>query len=115
MLFSEFKEATGCKDTEYNHKVYRDLEVMYMNSNISKMEIYAYGRKLVDNSKTEEEIRFEKQIQEEIKRYRFLIADEKQSLEFYKSVGNKDMQKYCRKNIKAFQNKIRELKWVMEV
>ena len=50
MLYSEFVAGTGCKDNEHNYKVYKDLEVMYMNSDMSKAEIYAYGAKLVDNS-----------------------------------------------------------------
>ena len=49
MLFSEFIEGTGCKDNMHNFKVYKDLEVMYMNSDISKEYIFEYGKKLVDN------------------------------------------------------------------
>ena len=45
MLFSEFVEGTGCKDNEKNYEVYKNLEIMYMNSNMSKAEIYEYGKK----------------------------------------------------------------------
>lgn len=49
MLYSEFVEGTGCKENMHNFKVYRDLEVMYINSNLTKEQIYEYGKKLVDN------------------------------------------------------------------
>lgn len=55
MLWHEFIAGTGCRDTEYNYQVYKDLEIMYMNSDMSKGKIYEYGRKLVDNSLTEAE------------------------------------------------------------
>lgn len=49
MLFSEFVENVGCKENAHNFKVYQNLEVMYMNSDISKEAVYEYGKKLVDN------------------------------------------------------------------
>ena len=59
MMYCEFVAGTGCKDTPHNYKVFEDLEVMYMNSDLSKEQIYEYGKKLVDNSKTEKELAFE--------------------------------------------------------
>ena len=50
MLYSEFIEGTGCQDNRHNFKVFQDLEVMYMNSNLTKEQIYEYGKKLVDNT-----------------------------------------------------------------
>ena len=49
MLFSEFVENVGCKENAHNFKVYQDLEIMYMNSDISKEAVYEYGKKLVNN------------------------------------------------------------------
>ena len=49
MLYSEFIEGTGCQDNHHNFKVFQDLEVLYMNSDISKEHIYEYGKKLVRN------------------------------------------------------------------
>lgn len=113
MLFSEFKEGTGCRDNEYNHKVYRDLEVMYMNSELSKAEIYEYGKKLVDNSKSEKELEFERQIKEEIEIYKTKIVAEKNDVEYRKAIEDKDMLAYHRNNIRHYRQKIRELKWVL--
>ena len=56
MLWHEFIAGTGCRDTEHNYQVYKDLEIMYMNSDMGKEKIYQYGRKLVDNSLTDKEI-----------------------------------------------------------
>ena len=63
MLYGEFIEGTGCKDNEHNYKVYCDLEIMCMNSDMSKAEIYEYGKKLVDNSKSEKRAGFRSQDQ----------------------------------------------------
>ena len=70
MLWSEFIEGTGCKDTEKNYNVYKELEVIYMNTDCSKAHIYEMGKKLVDNSKTEAEVEFERKIKEEIQFYK---------------------------------------------
>lgn len=91
MLFSEFQENTGCKDNEHNHKLYKRLEILYMNDDsVTKADVYEMGKKLMDNSKTEEEIKFEngltcemncykddiKKYRAEIRQYKALIADE---------------------------------------
>ena len=116
MMYSEFIEGTGCKDNEHNYKVYKDLELMYMNSDtLSKADIYEYGKKLVDNSKTAEQIEFENKIKAEIQKYKDEIKEHQEAIkreeEFvYKSATYikycKDAKKYCR-------GKIRELKWVL--
>lgn len=59
MMYSEFIEGTGCKENAHNYKVFKDLEVMYMNSDLTKEDIYEYGKKLVDNSKSPEELKVE--------------------------------------------------------
>ena len=129
MMYSEFAENVGCRDNEHNHKVFRDLEILYMNSNLSKEEIYEYGKKLVDNSKTEEEIEFERNInnqiaefKEQIKQYR---ADEKKYLAFYEEEKVayklspraynywKEQAKWQRELIRQARRRINDLKWVL--
>lgn len=62
MLYEEFVKGTGCKETEHNYRVYRHLETLYvygkdwMGEDISKELIYEYGKKLVDNSPSPEEL-----------------------------------------------------------
>ena len=113
MLFSEFIQGTGCANNEYNHKVYKDLEVMYTNSNLSKEEIYEYGKKLVDNTPSERMLELERQIKEEIKLYQTKIDAEKHDVEYRKSIEDKRMLAYHRENIRRYRQKIRELKWVL--
>ena len=88
MLYSEFIENTGCKDSEYNYQVYKNLEVMYMNSDISKEVIYEYGKKLVDNSKSQAVIEFEEGITKKIEEKKKLIEDNKWSIEYYNDLLN---------------------------
>lgn len=108
MLFSEFVEGTGCRETDHNYQIYKELEIIYMNSDCSKQYIYEMGKKLVDNSKTPEEIAIEetvkaeiKNLKEELKQYR---AEAKRYEEYHKTrEDKKDMfwrdQLYCTKRM----------------
>ena len=114
MLWSEFVTGTGCKDSEHNYKVYKDLEVMYMNSDMSKSEIYEYGKKLVDNSKSESELKLEAEIKAEIKdlkdRIEYCkreIEYEKRNLEYWKEQKEKFMAGIKRDSINYYKNEIR--------
>ena len=125
MMYSEFVAGTGCKENEHNYKVYRDLEVMYMNSDLSKDEIYEYGKKLVDNSKSEEEIRVENRINSEIEDEKDLIKWYKEKITLYTMFINetqcsfeeekeyKDWIKSYENMIKRSRNKINELKRIL--
>ena len=117
MLYSEFIEGTGCKDTEKNYKVYKDLEIMYMNSNMSKSEIYEYGKKLVDNSKTEKELQLEQKIKEQITECKeFIKANQHwvdyhtQMARFYKENGEKESYRHQRDMAQSHKAEIRRLK-----
>ena len=127
MMYCEFAEAVGCKNNEHNRKVFDDLEVMYMNSDLSKEQIYEYGRKLVDNSKSEEELKLEAEInaeidmlKREIEQYKDWVDVDEQSLRLWKSYEDKDMIKRYRNSIKFWKeeiktrrNRISALKWVL--
>lgn len=114
MLYSEFIEGTGCKDNAHNYKVYKDLEVMYMNSDLCKADVYEYGKKLVDNSRSVEEIEFEKGIKEQIKALKAENEINKRQIEFYEFVEDKNMVDYYKKEIKHNKRKIAELNWVLQ-
>ena len=120
MLYSEFVDGTGCRENEYNFKVYKDLEVMYMNTGMSKQEIYEYGKKLVDNSDTPEQIALKERIRQEIAGHKSQIESYKKDLEFQKQMfecdGNKDRRKtmqYTRQAIRKERQMIQALKWVL--
>lgn len=121
MLYQEFVKGTGCKETDHNYQVYRDLEILYMNSDKTKDEIYEYGKKLVDNSKTEKELELEARIQAEIKSHQMMIEAYKNDITLQESLYEYDRdreRKLCIKHfkdeIKRERNMIRSLKWVLE-
>jgi hypothetical protein len=116
MLFSEFQENTGCRDNPQNHQLYRELEIIYMNTDCSKEHIYDMGKKLMDNSKTEEEIRLEKEIKAEIEQHKGFAKDYGKQIELEKSlpISNKEYIKYCRSMMKYHKQRICELKWILD-
>lgn len=127
MMYNEFAEGTGCKDNAHNYKVYRNLEVMYMNSDMSKAEIYEYGKKLVDNSKSEAELKVEAEVKaeiekhkEEIARYKEWIEQNEEMVIYWKDQMDKEMVAFYKNPIKAWKEQIRyhreqirALKWVL--
>ena len=124
MLYGEFITGTGCKDNEHNYKVYKDLEIMYMNSDMSKAEIYEYGKKLVDNSKSKEQIEFEEQVKAEIKDCKNNIAWLKENVKRYREhieiSETKEEKRMWRclmnvskRSIKDYKGRIEALKWVL--
>ena len=70
MLYDEFLVGTGCKDRACNYKVYRDLEILYVNSDLTKEEIFEYGKKLVNNDLTDAQVEWNRQVDEEIAEYK---------------------------------------------
>lgn len=110
MLWREFMEGTACKDTPYNYQVYKDLEILYMNSDKTHAEIYEYGKKLVDNSLTQKELDMIEQYKQRIKRHQETLEDYKKELESYKMLCMADMVKYCRRRIAVEKDIIRNLK-----
>ena len=123
MMYSEFIEGTGCKDSKYNYGVFRNLEIMYMNSDLSKEQIYEYGKKLVDNSKSEEQLRLERETRIKIDNLRDQIKLLQKDIEFRKNLmdsydedWNKEMRRYIKRyrgEIKECRNRIAELKWIL--
>lgn len=127
MLYSEFVENTGCKQNEHNFNVYKELEIIYMNSDCSKAHIYEMGKKLVDNSKTEEELRFEAEVKAEIEQakaeiesHKWMVAQREGILKLWIADGDKAMAraerqtiKYHKDMVRQYKNRIAALKWVL--
>lgn len=124
MMYSEFVSGTGCKDNAHNYKVFKNLEAMYMNTEMSKEEVYEYGKKLVDNSKSKEELELEAKIKSEIESKKSDIKwlmDENERYQWYFGIASDD-EKKCYKDIiknnnnsiKILKSEIRMLKWVLE-
>ena len=53
MRYSEFLKSTDCKDNKHNRNIFFKLVDLYMNSDITKEDVYEFGKKLVDNSESE--------------------------------------------------------------
>lgn len=115
-MWNEFLEGTKCKDTPYNYQVYKDLEILYMNSDKSKSDIYEYGKKLVDNSKTDKEMAKIEELKERILKHREKLESYKRELESYKCLCMPEMVKYCRREIAKEKDTIRFLKdWLKSI
>ncbi len=115
MLYSEFITGTGCKDNEHNYQVYRNLEIMYMNSEMTKAQIYEYGKKLVDNSKSEKQIQIENEIKSEIEALKSEIDYHRREYDRYSEYANTEPRNsmYCkiyRDDAKRHKDEIRKLK-----
>lgn len=126
MLYSEFIDGTRCRDNEHNYKVYKDLEILYMNSDLSKTDIYEYGKKLVNNEKSEAEIAAENQINAEISEYKTLIQHRKSDIDRLTLYLNEcdltlsetvmykaDIKRY-KENIRHYKNMINSLKLILK-
>lgn len=117
MMYSEFIQGTGCKENDHNYKVFKNLEIMYMNSDMSKAEIYEYGKKLVDNSKSEAELKLEAEIKERIAGLKAEIESEKSYIEwktelmnYAKENGDTADVKFYKSIIKSCQQRILQLR-----
>lgn len=127
MLYSEFVEGTGCKDNEHNYNLYKELELIYMNSDCTKAHIYEMGKKLADNSKSEAELKFEADInaemaviKEQMESNKHWIAYYKEQKNYDKSVGDKywekehrRMERYYTDENKRLRNRMATLKWLL--
>ena len=114
MLYSEFINGTGCKDNDHNYEVFKNLEVMYMNTDMTKDQIYEYGKKLVDNSKSEKEIAFEKEIKDQIEAEKKEVAYWTERAEFYLVVmEDKAESKRFKQLAKEHKQNIAKLRFVL--
>lgn len=124
MLYTEFIAGTRCKANEHNFKVYKNLEIMYMNTNMTKEEIYEYGKKLVDNSKTAEEVELENQLKQQLQDYKEHLTIVKAQIDLYKVALEGEIDTYWITEFKRYikrdkdelkwtKNKIKELKFIL--
>lgn len=123
MLYDEFLAGTGCRDNADNYKVYKDLEILYMNSELTKQEIYEYGKKLVNNALTESQIAWNEDIDRQIAKIQEQVDYYLGEAEYYKQViamwtgydedsvkSGKYQLKRVKREARYYRNKIRDLK-----
>lgn len=121
MLYNEFLAGTGAKNTDFNYQVYKSLEALYMEKdNMTKADVYAAGKKLIDNSPTEAEKEAEA-MKAEARHY---ITESEENISYYKS-RIEDYKYYLentaeatektryRDTIRSFKNQIKmERAWI---
>lgn len=123
MLYDEFLVGTGCRDNEKNYSVYKDLEILYMNSDITKEKIYEYGKKLVDNSLSDAQVFWNLQIDKKIAEAQEQVNYYLGEADYYKKViemwtgydedavkSGKYQLKRVKREARYYKNKIKELK-----
>ena len=123
MLYDEFLAGTGCRDNADNYKVYKDLEILYMNSELTKQEIYEYGKKLVNNALTAAQIAWNEDIDRQIAKVQEQVDYYLGEVEYYKRViamwtgydedsvkSGKYQLKRVKREARYYKNKIRDLK-----
>lgn len=123
MLYDEFLAGTGCRDNADNYKVYKDLEILYMNSELTKQEIYEYGKKLVNNALTATQIAWNEDIDRQIAKIQEQVDYYLGEAEYYKQViamwtgydedsvkSGKYQLKRVKREARYYRNKIRDLK-----
>ena len=116
MMYSEFVKGTGCKENNYNYNIFIKLEDLYMSSDITKEDIYEFGKKLVDNSETEEEKALREEIEKEIKEHEEVLAYWEERSKFYLDImEDKKESKRFSAYAKEEKNKIKMLKWVLYI
>lgn len=115
MLYDEFLTGTGCRDNAKNFEVYKDLEILYMNSDISKEKIYEYGKKLVDNSLSEEQIAWNYNIDTQINELKEALGYWKGDIERYEQVlateDNEEWRAYWKRELKYAKGQAKSIRW----
>lgn len=114
MMYTEFLAGTGCRNNEHNQKLFERLEAMYMNIDISKQEIYEYGKKLADNSLSEEQKAHNEEVRTQIKALQIDLEDFTETAKRYKEYAKDSYtaedRKYWNKEAKWMQDKAKESK-----
>ena len=109
MLYSEFITGTGCRETEQNYSIYKGLEIIYMNTDLSKDEIYKLGKRLVNNGLTKEQQNHNAEIRSQIDALTDVIASDQAWLE-RTPFGDKETINYYKDSIRTNKQEIKRLK-----
>lgn len=115
MLYTEFLDGTGASASAYNYSVFCKLDNLYMmNDSITKADIYAMGKKLVELPKVSSDL---------IDNARREIAESDKVVEHYKEriktmrsyieISAPEEAKLYKDSIKAYREQIkREKSWI---
>lgn len=109
MLYNEFIKNTGCRDTDQNFNIYKGLELVYMNTDLSKDEIYKLGKRLVNNGLTKEQQDHNSEIRSQIDALFDVIASDQSYLN-RTPFGDKETINYYKDSIRTNKQEIKRLK-----
>ena len=109
MMYSEFVKATGCKETQNNYQVFLNLETMYMHTEMTKEEIYEYGKKLVNNSKTAEEIALENEVKAQIDECKKTAKNYTENAKMYDEWAKEEINPIFKKDWKQTAKQYKEM------
>lgn len=119
MLYSEFIEGTECKQSQFNYEVYEKLNALYMAyDNLTKEDIYAVGKRMVDNTPSEEVLEIVKTMERDIDLYSSLLKYTDEEIAYCKNVdpiGLKARIKDLRNESKLYRRRINACKFVLGI
>ena len=121
MLYEEFVRGTGCRENEHNYEVYKNLEIMYMNSDLSKEQIYEYGKKLVDNSLSKEQLEWNEEVnariaelKAEMASYKEYVVEYVESARMWAEEGDKEMVRMDRNAASFYRDQIKQIRVLIQ-
>lgn len=119
MMYSEFVENTGCRENEHNCKLFERLEAMYMNTDITKAEIYEYGKALMNNELSEKQKAHNEQMRQEIQELTNELEQAKawkaRDMEYAKNAEDRESRQFWHQSINADISYIKELRWKIAI
>lgn len=111
MMYSEFVENTGCKQTQKNYEIFQGIEKIYMATDMTKEEAYKLGKKWIDNSLTESEIESNEKVNAEIRERQNDIESAKFWANWERMTGgNKETIRHYEKEIRNAERDIKFLR-----
>jgi len=120
LLFRDFVEDLGWEGTDHNYKLYKWLELLYMNDNMTNREsIYELGKKLITSDDAEAAMIYKKYIQNQIARYESQIDEFKKEIEYTERtlpIDDNNRSRWIRiaqEAIKVQYQYIKDLEWIL--
>lgn len=120
LLFRDFVEDLGWEETDHNYQLYKWLELLYMNDNMTNREsIYELGKKLITSDDTEAAMIYKEYIQNQIARQKSQIDDFKIEIEYTERtlpIGNNNRSRWvwiAQEAINVTHQRIKDLEWIL--
>lgn len=120
LLFGDFVEDLDWEETDRNYKLYKWLELLYMNDNMTNREsIYELGKKLITSDDAEAVMIYKEYIKAQIARHNSLIDAFKVEIEYVERtlpIDDNNRSRWiwlAQKAIKVQYQYIKDLEWIL--